>query len=161
MVSIHHIFGTTVSFKRDITSSILTFSNRSLKLHSLKNHFFMRSNSQHSMRTCLTVQGVWHVKHSYYCSCFGLKEWVSLVWPMRNWDVMTCSLLVFVFFLKASLLSPKVGRIWKSLSWMCCYSTVLMAYNHHSWFCVHASFTHVDKADSIQCSGKCTPKWKY
>ena len=54
---------------------------------------------------------------------FNMKEWVSLVWPMRNRDITTCSLLDF---LKAGLHSPKVGWIWKSLLWMfmsyrCCH----------------------------------------
>ena len=52
-----------------------------------------------------------------------MKEWVSLLWPMPNWDLMTCSLLDF---LKAGLHSPKVGWIWKSLLWVlsfqrCCH----------------------------------------
>ena len=74
----------------------------------------MRAKPLHSMRMCLTVQGIWHVKHGGHCSCFSMKEWVSLVWPMRNRDIMTYSLLDF---LKASLHSPKVGWICKSLLW--------------------------------------------
>ena len=35
-----------------------TFSNRSLKLFTLKNRFLMRVKALHSMRTCLTVQDV-------------------------------------------------------------------------------------------------------
>ena len=52
-----------------------------------------------------------------------MKEWVSLVWLIRNWDITTCSLLDF---LNAGLHSRKVGWIWKSLLWMlllhyCCH----------------------------------------
>ena len=50
------------------------------------------------------------------------NEWVSLVWPIRNRDITTCSL----DFLDAGLHSPKVGWIWKSLLSMlllhcCCH----------------------------------------
>ena len=52
-----------------------------------------------------------------------MKEWVSLVWLIRNRDITTCSLLDF---LNAGLHSPKVGWIWKSLLWIsllhcCCH----------------------------------------
>ena len=72
---------------------------------------------------CLTVQVVWQVKHCGCGSCFRMKEWVSLVWLIRNRDITTCSLLDF---LDADLHSPKVGWIWKSLLWKlllhrCCY----------------------------------------
>ena len=96
-------------------SSILTFSNRSVKLFTLKNHFLITAKALHSIRMCLTVQVVWKVKHCGCGSCFKMKEWVSLVWPIRNRDITTCSLLDF---LDASLHSPKVGWIWKSLLWM-------------------------------------------
>ena len=59
---------------------------------------------------CLTVQVVWQVKHCGRGSYFSMKEW-----PIRNRDIMTCSLLDF---LDADLYSPKVGWIWKSLLWM-------------------------------------------
>ena len=64
---------------------------------------------------CLTVQVVWQVKRCGCGSCFKMKEWVNLVWPIRNRDITTCSLLDF---LDAGLHSPKVGWIWKSLLWM-------------------------------------------
>ena len=62
-------------------------------------------------------------KISGCCSYFSKKVWVSLVWPMRNRDITTCSLLDA---LKAGLHSPKVGWIWKSLllifmSHRCCH----------------------------------------
>ena len=44
-------------------SSILTFSNRSVKLFTLKNRFLITAKVLHSIRMCLTVQVVWHVKH--------------------------------------------------------------------------------------------------
>ena len=71
----------------------------------------------------LTVQVIWQFKHCGCGPCFSMKEWVSFVWPMRNWDITTCSLLDF---LKARVNSPKVGWIWKSLLWMlmshrCCH----------------------------------------
>ena len=51
------------------------------------------------------------------------NERVSLVWPIRNRDITTCSLLDF---LDAGLHSPKVGWILKSLLWKlllhcCCH----------------------------------------
>ena len=83
----------------------------------------MKVNSLHCMRICLTMQGIWRVKHCGCCSSFSIKEWVSLVWLMCKQDIMTCS---FLDFLKAGLHSPKVGWIWKSLLWMllfqyCCH----------------------------------------
>ena len=104
-------------------SSILTFSNRSVKLFTLKNRFLITAKVLHSIRICLTVQVVWQVKHCGCGSCFKIKEWVSLVWPIRNRDITTCSLLDF---LVDGLHSPKVGWIWKSLLWMlllhcCCH----------------------------------------
>ena len=112
-----------VSLKKDRMSSILTFSNNSVKLVTLKNRFLMTVKALHSMRMCLTVQVVWQVRHCGCGFCFSMKEWVSLVWPMHNQDIMTCSLLDF---LKAGLHSPKVGWIWKRLLWMlmshrCCH----------------------------------------
>ena len=69
------------------------------------------------------MQVVWQVKHCGCSSWFKMKEWVSLVWPICNRDITTCSLLDF---LDAGLHSPKVGWIWKSLLWMlllhcCCH----------------------------------------
>ena len=64
---------------------------------------------------CLTVQVVWQVKHCGCGSCFKMNERVSLVWPIRNRDITTCSLLDF---LDAGLHSPKVGWILASLLWM-------------------------------------------
>ena len=106
-------------------SSILTFSNRSVKLFTLKNRFLITAKVLHSIRMCLTVQVVWLVKHCGCGSCFKMKEWVSLVWPIRNRDITKCSLLDF---LDAGLHSPKVDWIWKSLLWMllhhCCCNFV-------------------------------------
>ena len=113
----------TVSLKKDRMSSILTFSNRSVKLFTLKNCFLITAKFLHSIRMCLTMQVVWLVKHCGCGSCFKMKEWVSLVWPIRNRDITTCSLLDF---LDAGLHSPKVDWIWKSLLWIilfhyCCH----------------------------------------
>ena len=55
---------------------------------------------------CLIMQVVWHVKHYGCGSCFKMKEWVGLVWPIRYRNITTCSLLDF---LDAGLHSPKVG----------------------------------------------------
>ena len=112
-----------VSRKKDRTLSILMFSNKSVKLFTLKNRFLMTVKVLHSIRMCLTVQVVWHVKHCGCGSCFSMKAWASLVWPMRNQDITTCSLLDF---LNAVLYSAKVVWIWKSLLWMfmshcCCH----------------------------------------
>ena len=70
-------------FKR-LMSSILTFSNKSVKLFTWKNRFLITAKVLHSIRKCLTVQVVWQVKHRGCGSCFKMKEWVSLVWPIRN-----------------------------------------------------------------------------
>ena len=56
----------------------------------------MTAKALHSIRMCLTVQVVWQVKHCGCDSCFSMKEWVNLVWPMCNQDMMTCSLLDFL-----------------------------------------------------------------
>ena len=102
---------------------ILMFSNRSFKLFTLINRFLITVKALHSIRMCLAVQVVWQVKHCCCGSCFRMKEWVSLVWPIRNRDIMTCSL---IDFLDAALNSIKFGGIWKSLLWMlllhrCCH----------------------------------------
>ena len=98
-------------------SSILMFSNNSIKLVTLKNRFLMTAKALHSIRMCLSI------KHCGCGSFFSMKAWVSLVWPMHSWDITTCSLLDA---LKAGLHSTKVGWIWKSLLWMfmshhCCH----------------------------------------
>ena len=43
-------------FKQDRMSFILTFSNRSVKLFTLKNHFLITAKALHSIRMCLSVQ---------------------------------------------------------------------------------------------------------
>ena len=113
--SCHIFWYNSVSLKKDRMSSILTFSNRSVKLFTLKNRFLITAKVLHSIRMCLTMQVVWQVKHCACASCFKMKEWLSLVWPTRNRDISPCSLLDF---LDAGLHSPKVGWIWKSLLWM-------------------------------------------
>ena len=135
MISVHHIFWyNLVSVMKDRMSFILIFSNRFIKLFPFKNRFLMRAKVLHSMTMCLTVQVVWHVEHCGCGSCLSMKVWVSLVWPMRNRDITTCSLLDF---LKAGLHSPKLGWIWKSLCG--CY---------HSPFCVK-EFIHFGLQVSI------------
>ena len=74
-------------------------------------------------RTCLMVQGIWHVEHSGCCSCLRIKECVRLMWPICNLVIATCSLLDS---LKAGFYSPKIDLIWNSLLWIflsqrCCY----------------------------------------
>ena len=85
----------------------------------------MTAKALHSMRMCLTVQVIRQVKHSGCGSCFKMKKWVSLVWPIHNRDISTYSLLDF---LDAGLHSPKVGWISKSSLWMlllhCCWHFV-------------------------------------
>ena len=66
----------------------------------------------HSRRTCLIVQVVWHVEHCGCCSCLCIKEWVSLLWPIRNRVPVTCS---FRDFRKAGHHSLKKGLTWNSL----------------------------------------------
>ena len=66
----------------------------------------------HSRRTCLIVQGVWHVDHCGCCSCLRIKECVSLLWPIRKCVIVTCS---FRDFQKAGGHCPKKGLTWNSL----------------------------------------------
>ena len=70
----HILWYNPVSLKKDRTSSMLTFSNKSLKLFTLKNHFLVSEKAPHSMRMCLMVQGIWRVKHCGYCSYLSIKE---------------------------------------------------------------------------------------
>ena len=49
-----HFWSNPVSLKKDRTSSILTFSNRSVKLFTLKNRFLITAKALYSIRTCLT-----------------------------------------------------------------------------------------------------------
>ena len=55
-------------------SSILTFSNRLVKLFTLKNRFLITAKVLHSINMCLLVQVVWQVKHCGCGSCFKIKE---------------------------------------------------------------------------------------
>ena len=67
MVSIHHILWynlVSLSLKKDRTSSRLMFSNRSLKLFTLKNRFLMRAKFLHSMRTLCLLKSR---KHKLSC----------------------------------------------------------------------------------------------
>ena len=123
MVLIHPIFWyNPVSLEKDRTSFILMLSNRSLKWFTLTNRFLMRAKALHSMRTCLMVKGIWHVKHCGCCSCFSMKEWVSLVRPMHNRDKMTCSHLDF---LKLVSIFPKWAGFGKS--YCGCYYSIIVA----------------------------------
>ena len=115
-----------VSLRKHKTSFILTLSSKSVERFSLKNSFLMRAKELHSMRTCLTVQGIWRVKHCACCSCFCMKEWVSLVWPMCNRNITIYPLLDF---LKAGIHPPKVGWIWKNLLWV----LLFQCYCHFVW----------------------------
>ena len=72
----------------------------------------MSLKTLHSRRTCLIVQGVWRVEHCGCCSCLSIKECVSLLWPIRNRVIVTCS---FRDFRKAGRHSPKKGLTWNSL----------------------------------------------
>ena len=83
-----------LSLKKDRILSILTLSNRSLKRFTVRNHFLVRTNSLHPMKMYLTVQGIWHVEHGS-CFYFSMKEWICLVWPMRNRDLFIPTLLPF------------------------------------------------------------------
>ena len=58
-------------------SSILTSSNRSVKLFFLKNRFLITAKVLHSIRMCLTVQVVWQVEH-YGC---GSSEYEGILIP--------------------------------------------------------------------------------
>ena len=58
------------------------------------------------------MQGVWHVEHCGCCSCLSIKECVSLLWPIHNRVIVTCS---FRDFRKAGYHSPKKGLTWNSL----------------------------------------------
>ena len=79
-------------------ASMLAFSNKSLKLFTLKNRFLVRAKALYSTRTCLTMQGVWLVKNYGYCSCLSIKEWVSIVRSTHNRDLVTYSDLFSSWF---------------------------------------------------------------
>ena len=81
------------------------FSNNSVKLVTLKNRFLMTAKAVHSIRMCLTVQVVWQVKHCGCGSCFSMKAWVSLVWPMRSRDITSCSHLFHFYNAKSKVLA--------------------------------------------------------
>ena len=116
MISVHHILWyNPVSLKKDRTSFLLTFLNKSLKLFTLHSCFLMRVKALNSMRTYLTVQGVWHVKHWGCYSCFSIKEWVSLLWPIM--------IVFFLIFWKLVTILPN----WAWSGRVCCgyyYSSV-------------------------------------
>ena len=69
----------SASLKKERTSSMLMVSNLSLMLSALKCRSLVVASTPHSIRTCLMVEGVWHIKHCGGCSCLKMKEWVSLV----------------------------------------------------------------------------------
>ena len=58
------------------------------------------------------MHGVWHVEHCGCYSCLSIKECVSLLWPIRNRVIVTCS---FRDFRKAGRHSHKRGLTWNSL----------------------------------------------
>ena len=120
MVSIHHILRCNPVFLKDIMTSMLTLSNKSLKLFPWKNFFLRRAKARHSIRTCLMVQGILRIKHCS-CSFFSIIECVILVWPIGNRDIKYCSLRDF---LRASLHSRKVSLIRKSFG-RCHYSCIV------------------------------------
>ena len=99
-----------VFHKKDRTSSILIFSNNSVKLVTLKNCFLKTVKALHSIRMWLTVQVVWHVKHCGGGSCFNMKAWVNLVWPMSSQDITTFWDLNFVTFWDLNF-----------IQWICCW----------------------------------------
>ena len=72
----------------------------------------MSLKTLYSRRTCLIVQGVWHVDHCGCCPYLSIKECVSLLWLIRNRVIVTCS---FRDFRKAGHHSPKKGLTWNSL----------------------------------------------
>ena len=76
MVSIHHILWyNPISLKKDRTSSTLTFSNKSLKLFTLKNKNSTFYENIFSGVRCLT--GETQVKHCGCTSCLSIKERVK------------------------------------------------------------------------------------
>ena len=103
-------FGTNLSQKGQKVIHV-DVSNWSLKLFTLKNHFLTRAKALHSMRTCLTVEDIWHVKHFVFSSrslkLFTLKNHflisakalhsmktcltVEVIWHVKHWG--------FCFFL--------------------------------------------------------------
>ena len=78
----------------------------------------MSLKTLHSRRTCLIVQGVWHVEHCGCCFCLSNKECEGLLWPIRNRVIVTCSFCDFgngfkyhyitfvILFIKYSYLIP-------------------------------------------------------
>ena len=113
-------FCLTLSLSRRTTSSILTFSNRSAKLFTLKNSFLIKAKALHSIRMCLAVKVFWQVKHCGRGSYFRMKEWVSLLRSIRNRDITTCCL----DFLDAGSTLPRLAEFWRVYCG-CFYSIVV------------------------------------
>ena len=63
----------------------------------IRNIGFWRERFIFILSTGLTIQGVWNVKHSGYCSRLSIKEWVTLVWPMRNQDITVILHTAWIF----------------------------------------------------------------
>ena len=70
--------------------SISTFSNRLIWLITLKNCFLMRTKALYSMRMCLKVQGIWHVKNCGWWLGQKRKNDIGL-WDQEgiNWQWVT------------------------------------------------------------------------
>ena len=100
-----YFFGTTLSLSGRIECHLF-WRSRTDRLSYLlwKNHFLITAKVLHSIRMCLTVQVVWQVKHCGCGSCFKMKEWVSLAWPIRNRDITN------------NLFSSWFSRCWSPLS---------------------------------------------
>ena len=98
----------------------------------------MTVKALHSIRMCLTVQVVWHLKHCGCVSCFSMKAWVSFVSPMCIRDITTCSLfdalkvglLVFLPLGWGRILCCKWCKIVPPLSiWKSC--SILTWFSYH------------------------------
>ena len=100
----------SVSLKKDRVSSILTFSNRSVKLFTLKNRFLITAKVLLTIRMCLTVQVVWQV---IPCGCGSCS---SCYIPIANWSYKAYSL--FHFETEIFTRNDMFWNIWK-------YATVI------------------------------------
>ena len=78
-------------FQKDRMSSMLTFSNLSFILFVLK--VFADKN-----KSSIFYENVFNSAGCLICGCFylSIKECISLVWLMCNWDIVICSSLDFL-----------------------------------------------------------------
>ena len=109
-------------------SSILTFSNRSVKLFTLKNRFLITAKVLHSIRMCLTVQVVWQVEHCGCGSCFKMKAVLnnssSIDWNIEGertdgvyYDDDTCNIIIIIIIFVIKIIWTSIFVSAKTKQW--------------------------------------------